>query len=163
MKIKRIEHIAIAVKQLSNMREILEDKLGLTLEYEEDLPQYNTGIAMYPVGDTYIEILESDKKGTEVSNWIDKHGESLFHICLEVDNIDAALSELKLKDVGLIDEMPRIGHANSRIAFLDPESTGNLLIELVELPESAEPGPQISCVQGYKLDLQRRFLRQRLN
>tara|TARA_B100001123_G_scaffold153280_1_gene177290 strand:+ start:118 stop:552 length:435 start_codon:yes stop_codon:yes gene_type:complete len=138
MKIKRIEHIAVAVNQLSSMREILENKLGLTLEYEENLPQYNTRIAMYPVGDTYIEILESDKKGTEVSDWIDQHGESLFHICLEVDDIDAALVELRQKDVRLIDETPRIGHANSRIAFLDPASTGNLLIELVELAESAE-------------------------
>ena len=119
MKIKRIEHIAVAVNQLSSMREILENKLGLTLEYEENLPQYNTRIAMYPVGDTYIEILESNKKGTEVSNWIDQHGESLFHICLEVDDIDAALVELRQKDVRLIDETPRIGHANSRIAFLD--------------------------------------------
>ena len=142
MKIKRIEHIAVAVNQLSSMREILENKLGLTLEYEENLPQYNTRIAMYPVGDTYIEILESDKKGTEVSDWIDQHGESLFHICLEVDDIDAALVELRQKDVRLIDETPRIGHANSRIAFLDPASTGNLLIELVELAESAESGTQ---------------------
>jgi len=141
MKIKRIEHIAVAVNQLSAMREILENKLGLTLEYEENLPQYNTRIAMYPVGDTYIEILESNKKGTEVSNWIDQHGESLFHICLEVDDIDAALVELRQKDVRLIDETPRIGHANSRIAFLDPASTGNLLIELVELAESGTQTP----------------------
>jgi len=141
MKIKRIEHIAVAVNQLSSMREILENKLGLTLEYEENLPQYNTRIAMYPVGDTYIEILESNKKGTEVSNWIDQHGESLFHICLEVDDIDAALVELRQKDVRLIDETPRIGHANSRIAFLDPASTGNLLIELVELAESGTQTP----------------------
>ena len=141
MKIKRIEHIAVAVNQLSSMREILENKLGLTLEYEENLPQYNTRIAMYPVGDTYIEILESDKKGTEVSDWIDQHGESLFHICLEVDDIDAALTELRQKDVRLIDETPRIGHANSRIAFLDPASTGNLLIELVELAESGTQTP----------------------
>ena len=141
MKIKRIEHIAVAVNQLSAMREILENKLGLTLEYEENLPQYNTRIAMYPVGDTYIEILESNKKGTEVSNWIDQHGESLFHICLEVDDIDAALVELRQKDVRLIDETPRIGHANSRIAFLDPASTGNLLIELVELAESGAQTP----------------------
>ena len=138
MKIKRIEHIAVAVNQLSSMREILENKLGLTLEYEENLPQYNTRIAMYPVGDTYIEILESNKKGTEVSNWIDQHGESLFHICLEVDDIDAALVELRQKDVRLIDETPRIGHANSRISVRDPASTGNLLIDRVELAESAE-------------------------
>ena len=89
---------------------------------------------MYPIGETYLEILESDKAGTEVSEWVDKHGESLFHICLEVEDIVAALTELKASGIKLIDEIPRIGHANSRIAFLDPESTGHLLIELAELP-----------------------------
>jgi len=76
MKIKRIEHIAVAVKHLASMRDILENKLGLTLEYEENFPQYNTRIAMYPVGETYLEILESDKAGTEVSEWIDKQTQS---------------------------------------------------------------------------------------
>lgn len=138
MKIKRIDHIAFAAKHLANMRDILENKLGLTLEYEENLPQYNTRIAMYPIGATYLEILESDKPGTEVSEWLDKHGESLFHICLEVDDIVGALTELKASGIKLIDETPRIGHANSRIAFLDPESTGHLLIELAEFSSDPE-------------------------
>ena len=144
MKIKRIEHIAVAVKHLASMRDILENKLGLTLEYEENLPQYNTRIAMYPVGETYLEILESDKAGTEVSEWIEKHGESLFHICLEVDDIVGALAELKANGAKLIDEVPRIGHANARIAFLDPESTGHLLIELAELSAHPEQSTQAS-------------------
>ena len=63
-------------------------------------------------------------------------GEGLFHICLEVDHIEDALAELKQKGVALIDEKPRTGHANSRIAFIDPKSTGNVLIELVELPST---------------------------
>ena len=58
MKIKRIEHIAIAVKSMAQSREIFETKIGLSLEYEEYLPQYNTRLAMYPVGQTYIELLE---------------------------------------------------------------------------------------------------------
>ena len=78
MKIKRIEHIAVAVKHLASMRDILENKLGLTLEYEENLPQYNTRIAMHPVGETYLEILESDKAGTEVSRCIDKPARASF-------------------------------------------------------------------------------------
>jgi methylmalonyl-CoA/ethylmalonyl-CoA epimerase len=133
MKIKRIEHVAIAVKSLAKAREIFEDKLGLPLEYEEHLPQYNTRLAMLPVGQTYIELLESDRPDTETSKWIDGHGEGLFHICLEVEDIDSALAELKSKGVKLIDEKPRVGHANSRIAFLDPKSTNNVVIELVEL------------------------------
>lgn len=133
MKIKRIEHIAIAVKSMAQSREIFETKLGLNLEYEEHLPQYNTRLAMYPIGQTYIELLESDGDNTDTARWITEHGEGLFHICLEVEDIEDALDELKRKGVKLIDEQPRIGHANSRIAFIDPKSTGNVLIELVEL------------------------------
>jgi methylmalonyl-CoA/ethylmalonyl-CoA epimerase len=133
MKIKRIEHIAIAVKSMAKFREIFEVKLGLNFEYEEHLPQYKTRLAMYPVGQTYIELLESDAEDTETARWIAEHGEGLFHICLEVEEIDAALGELTQKGVKLIDNQPRVGHANSRIAFIDPQSTGNVLIELVEL------------------------------
>jgi len=133
MKIKRIEHIAIAVKSMTQSREVFETKLGLNLEYEEYLPQYSTRLAMYPVGQTYIELLESDGDNTDTARWISEHGEGLFHICLEVEDIKDALDELKRKDVKLIDEQPRTGHANSRIAFIDPKSTGNVLIELVEL------------------------------
>jgi methylmalonyl-CoA/ethylmalonyl-CoA epimerase len=134
MKVKRIEHIAIAVKSMATMREVMEEKLGLSLEYEEHLPQYHTRLAMYPIGQTYLELLEADSPESETAEWIATHGEGLFHICLEVDHIEDALAELKQKGVALIDEKPRTGHANSRIAFLDPKSTGNVLIELVELP-----------------------------
>jgi methylmalonyl-CoA/ethylmalonyl-CoA epimerase len=134
MKVKRIEHIAIAVKSMARMREVMEEKLGLSLEYEEHLPQYHTRLAMYPIGQTYLELLEADGPESETAEWIATRGEGLFHICLEVDHIEDALAELKQKGVALIDEKPRTGHANSRIAFLDPKSTGNVLIELVELP-----------------------------
>jgi methylmalonyl-CoA/ethylmalonyl-CoA epimerase len=134
MKVKRIEHIAIAVKSMARMREVMEEKLGLSLEYEEHLPQYHTRLAMYPIGQTYLELLEADSPESETAEWIATRGEGLFHICLEVDHIEDALAELKQKGVALIDEKPRTGHANSRIAFLDPKSTGNVLIELVELP-----------------------------
>ena len=133
MKIKRIEHIAISVKSMAQSREIFESKLGFSLEYEEYLPQHNTRLAMYPVGQTYIELLESDGDNTETARWIAEHGEGLFHICLEVEDLEQALDELRRKDVKLIDEHPRIGHANSRIAFVDSKSTRNVLIELVEL------------------------------
>jgi methylmalonyl-CoA epimerase len=88
---------------------------------------------MFPVGQSYIELLESDRADSETSKWIGERGEGLFHICLEVDDIEGALAELKAKGVKLIDQTPRIGHANSRIAFIDPKSTNDVLIELVEL------------------------------
>ena len=133
MKIKRIEHIAIAVRSIDAMRDIFEKKLGIALEYEEHLPQHSTRLAMFPIGETYLELLESDKPDTGTSRWIAQHGEGLFHICLEVEDIGAAMVELRAKGIGFEQEKPMIGHGNCRIVFLDPKTTGNLVIELAEL------------------------------
>ena len=135
MKIKRIEHIAIAVRSIDAMRDIFEKKLGIALEYEEHLPQHSTRLAMFPIGETYLELLESDKPDTGTSRWIAQHGEGLFHICLEVEDIDSAMVELRAKGIGFEQEKPMIGHGNCRIVFLDPKTTGNLVIELAELPK----------------------------
>ena len=139
MKIKRIEHIAIAVGDVDGMAAIMRDKLGLEVEYAEDLPAHATRLAMLPVGETYIELLESGSADSGVSQWIREKGEGLFHICFEVEDIDGALLELKAKGVKLRDETPRIGHAGARIAFIDPASTGDVLIELAELPPGHSP------------------------
>ena len=135
MKIKRIEHIAVAVKSIAAMRDVLENKLGIQMEYEEHLPEHATSLAMFPVGETYIELLESDKPGTGTSKWIAEHGEGLFHICLEVEDIDASMAELRAKGMTFQTEQPMIGHGNCRIVFLDPAATGNLVIELAEMPK----------------------------
>ena len=135
MKIKRIEHVAIAVKSIAAMREIFENKLGITMEYEEHLPQHATSLAMFPVGQTYLELLQSDTPGTGTSKWIAERGEGLFHICLEVEDIDDAMTELRGKGMRFQTEQPLIGHGNCRIVFLDPQCTGNLVIELAEQPK----------------------------
>ena len=135
MKIKRIEHIAVAVKSIKAMRDVLENKLGIEMEYEEHLPEHATSLAMFPIGETYIELLESDQPDTGTSKWIAEHGEGLFHICLEVEDIDAAMDELRAKGMTFQQDEPMIGHGNCRIVFLDPASTGNLVIELAEMPK----------------------------
>ena len=134
MKIKRVEHIAIAVQSLGQSLDLLKNTFGLDLEYEEQIGQ--TKLAMLPVGQTYIELLEGQGPESGVTKWIGEKGPGLFHICFEVDDIDGALAELRAKGVKLRDETPRIGHGGARIAFLDPSSTGNVLIELAELPAS---------------------------
>jgi methylmalonyl-CoA/ethylmalonyl-CoA epimerase len=131
MKIKRVEHIAIAVHSLGQSMDLLRDTFGLATEYEEQIGQ--TRLAMLPVGETYIELLEGQGPESGVTRWIGEKGPGLFHICFEVEDIDGALAELKQKGVKLRDETPRIGHGGARIAFLDPQSTGNILIELAEL------------------------------
>ena len=135
MKLKRVEHVAIAVNDMAESIKMLQDTLGIEMEYEEKIG--TTRLAMFPVGETYLELLSSDASAedSKVTAWIEKNGQSLFHLCFEVDDIDAALDELKSKGVKLLDEEPRTGHGGSRIAFINPESTGNILIELAEIAE----------------------------
>ena len=138
MKIKRVEHIAIAVDSIKQSLELMRDTFGLDVEYEEQIGQ--TKLAMLPIGQTYIELLEGLGPESGVTRWINEKGTGLFHICFEVENIDESLAELKAKGVPLLDQVPRIGHAGCRIAFLDPAGTEGCLIELAELPaESGHP------------------------
>ena len=132
MKVKRVEHIAIAVNSLNRSMDLLRDTFGIALEYEEQIGA--TRLAMLPVGETYIELLESTEPDSSINRWISTKGEGLFHICFEVEDIDGALAELRAKGVKLRDDTPRVGHGGARIAFIDPTSTGNVLIELAELP-----------------------------
>ncbi len=132
MKIKRVEHIAIAVHNMAESMAMLKNTLGLELDYEETIG--STKLAMFPVGETSLELLEAESPTSPVADWIEERGQSLFHLCFEVEDIDAALDELRAKGVKLLDETPKAGHGGSRIAFLDPASTGEILIELAELP-----------------------------
>jgi methylmalonyl-CoA epimerase len=132
MKIKRVEHIAIAVHDMAASMAMLERTLGLELDYEETIG--STRLAMYPVGETSLELLQADSPDSPITEWIAERGQSLFHLCFEVEDIDAALEELRAKGVKLRNETPQIGHGGSRIAFIDPASTGDILIELAEMP-----------------------------
>jgi methylmalonyl-CoA/ethylmalonyl-CoA epimerase len=134
MKIKRIEHIAIAVEDLDFMAAMLRDKLGIEVEYAEDIPAHATRLAMLPVGESYIELLQGLSPASKTSEWLRAKGQSLYHICFEVDDIDAALAELKAKGTPLLNSEPVLGHGNCRIAFIDPQATGNILFELAEMP-----------------------------
>ena len=134
MKIKRIEHIAIAVDDLDGMARMMRDKFGIDVEYSEEIARSRTRLAMLPVGESYIELLQGMAPSSRVAEWVAEKGQSLFHICFEVEDIDAALAELKAKGTPLLNETPVIGHGNCRIAFIDPKATGNILFELAEMP-----------------------------
>ena len=133
MKIKRVEHIAVAVNNIGQSIAMMRDTFGLEMEYEEQIGSIK--LALLPVGETYIELLEGGQPNDTVQSWIERKGEGLFHICFEVDDIEGAIAELKAKNVKLQSDTWRNGHAGSKIVFLDPAGTGNMLIELAELPE----------------------------
>ncbi|HWT08696.1 MAG TPA: methylmalonyl-CoA epimerase [Roseomonas sp.] len=132
VKYKRIEHVAIAVKNLDAVRDTLAG-IGIACDHEETLPGPGVRLAMLPIGESALELLEPLNETGRTAQWIRERGEGLFHICLEVDDIDASLAELRAKGVKLRDEVPRAGHGGHRIAFLDPASTAGILIELVEM------------------------------
>jgi len=131
MKIKRVEHIAVVVKDMAKTGKMLEDIFGLKMEYEEQIK--STKLGMFPVGETYIELLQAAAPDSQVAQVLAEKGESYYHICFEVDDIDAAVVEMQGKGVKLLNDVPREGHGGSRIVFINPESTGNILIELAEL------------------------------
>lgn len=136
MKIKRIEHIGVVVGDLEASRKLWEYCLGIPLGGVEESPV--RGLALYPVGESMIELLAGLAPDHKFSRMVADGKGGLNHICFEVENIDEALAELKAKGVPLLDEVARLGHAGCRIAFLDPAGTENCLIELAELPlESA--------------------------
>jgi methylmalonyl-CoA epimerase len=135
MKIKRIEHIAIAARDLESVQRMFETTFGLKTEYRGEL--YGAKLAMLPVGETYVEILENPDPASRTARCIAERGPGLFHLCFEVDDIDAALVELKGKGVKMLTDVPFVGHGNCRVAFVDPQCTNNILIELLEMPADA--------------------------
>jgi methylmalonyl-CoA epimerase len=132
MRYKRIEHVAIAVRDLDAVRDTLAH-IGIACDHEETLPGPGVRLAMLPIGESALELLEPQRQDGRTAEWIRERGEGLFHICLEVEDIEASLAELRGKGVRLRDEVPRPGHGGHRIAFLDPASTAGILIELVEM------------------------------
>ena len=132
MRIKRIEHVAIAVKDLDAARDTFAT-LGITCNHEETIAKAGVRLAMLPIGESALELLEPKTETSKTAEWIRDRGEGLYHICLEVDDIVGALDELRAKGIKLRDEVPRTGHGGHKIAFLDPASTAGILVELVEM------------------------------
>jgi methylmalonyl-CoA/ethylmalonyl-CoA epimerase len=131
MAIKRIDHIAVVVENLDSALALYQDALGMRLSHLETIPEQDVKIAFLPSGDTEIELLEPVNPNSGIGRHLAKKGEGMHHICLEVDDIQATLDELKAKGAQLIDETPKRG-AYGRIAFIHPKGAHGVLIELLE-------------------------------
>ena len=134
MKIKRIEHVGVVVRDVEASRKLWEDCFGIRLGSVEDNPARPVRLALYPVGESMVELIAGTTPESRHARMIAEGKGGLNHICFEVEDIDEALAELKAKGIPLLDQVPRIGHAGCRIAFIDPSATENCLIELAELP-----------------------------
>ncbi len=131
MKITRLDHIGIAVKSIAESLKVYE-AMGLKSVGVEEVAEQKVRVAFIPVGETEIELLESTAADGPVAKYIEKNGEGIQHLALRVDNLEAALAEMKAKGVRLIDEKPRYGAGGAKIAFVHPRSTGGVLLELSE-------------------------------
>lgn len=133
MQIEKINHLGIAVKDLGQAAQVYE-ALGLHVERVIEVPEQKVRVAVIPVGESTIELVQPTSEESTVATFLQQKGPGMHHLALEVPDIRAALGELESRDVRLIDRTPRQG-AEGKIAFLHPKSTGRVLIELVE----AEP------------------------
>jgi methylmalonyl-CoA/ethylmalonyl-CoA epimerase len=131
VNILKIDHIGIAVKGLAESSKLYE-LLGIKSTGTEEIVEQKAKVAFFPVGDSEIELLQSTAPDGPIARYIEKNGEGIQHIALRVDDLEAALAELKAKGVRLIDEKPRYGAGGARIAFVHPKSTGGILLELSE-------------------------------
>ena len=130
--IKKINHIGIAVNSIEDAIKIYTDGLGLKLKDIEIRKDQKVRIAIIPVGESTIELLEATDPEGPIAKYIEARGEGLHHLALEVGNIEEALETLENKGVQLIDRKPRAGIENTRIAFLHPKKP-RVLLEIVEV------------------------------
>jgi methylmalonyl-CoA/ethylmalonyl-CoA epimerase len=132
MKLERLDHIGIAVEKIDESLAIWEGVLGLPLHGTEEVAEQKVRTAFLPVGESEVELLETTDPEGAIGKYIAAKGPGIQHIAFRVDDIDAALAELKAKGVRLIDQEPRKGAGGARIAFLHPKATGGVLVELCE-------------------------------
>ena len=131
----QIDHIGIATNSIDEAVRFYRDALQLEVEEVEEVAEQKVRVAMLPVGESRIELLEPTSGDSPISKFLEKRGPGIHHIAVRVKDIKAALQSLKSKGARLIDEEPRNGAAGCLVAFVHPSSTGGVLIELVQ------PGP----------------------
>jgi methylmalonyl-CoA epimerase len=126
----KLDHIGIAVRDLGRAVSLYTEGLGLAVEHEEVVEDQRVRTAFLSVGETHLELLESLEPDGPIGKFLEKRGEGIHHICLEVGDLPAALDRCRRAGMRLIDETPREGAQGKLIAFVHPRSTGGVLIEL---------------------------------
>jgi methylmalonyl-CoA/ethylmalonyl-CoA epimerase len=132
-KIKKINHVALVVEDIDKALGFWRDALGLEFEKIKQVPRENSAIAFLPVGDSEIELVQPTSDDSGIAKYLAKRGPGMHHICLEVDDIRAVLSELKEKNIQLIHEEPIVGEDGRKYLFIHPKAAFGVLVELYEL------------------------------
>jgi len=133
-KITKLNHVAIVVRDIEESLKFWEESLGLSLDHIEVIPSQNSRVAFIPVGDSEIELVQTTSSETGLAAYLEKRGEGMHHLCLEVDDIDAKLAELKEKGTRLINETAEV-LPGRKMAFIHPKAGNGVLIELYQLTD----------------------------
>ena len=134
----KIEHVALAVADLDEAVAHYENVWGLAVSHRERVEDQGVEEAMLPLGDSHIQLLGATGPDTTVGKFIARKGEGLHHIAYEVDDLEAALENLKTKGVPLIDDAPRTGGRGQMVAFVHPKGNHGLLVELIQRPRHGD-------------------------
>ena len=132
----KIEHIGIATRALDEALVFWRDALGLQVTHTEVVEEQGVRVAMLPVGEPRIELLEPTDSDSPVAKFLEKRGAGIHHIAVRVEDIRASLKRLKESGARLIDETPRTGAGGCLVAFVHPSAAGGVLLELVEHTDS---------------------------
>ena len=128
----KISHLGLATKGLEEALKFWQDALGLENVHTEVVEDQKVRVAMLPLGESRIELLEPTSEDSPISKFLEKRGAGIHHIAVEVENIEESLARLKAEGARLIDETPRIGAEGCLVAFVHPASTNGVLLELVQ-------------------------------
>jgi methylmalonyl-CoA/ethylmalonyl-CoA epimerase len=127
-----IDHVGVAVESIDETLAIYRDALGMPLVHRETVNEQGVDAALLDVGDCHVELLQPLGPETAVGKFLARRGPGLHHVAYRVEDIDATLQQLTAAGMRLIDEQPRRGIRNSRVAFVHPGSTGSVLTEIVQ-------------------------------
>ncbi|HBG74676.1 MAG TPA: methylmalonyl-CoA epimerase [Anaerolineae bacterium] len=134
--IKKIHHVAVVVQDIEKSLLFWRDALGMTLSQVKNVPAQNARIAFLPAGESEVELVQPVGIDSGLARYLEKKGPGMHHICVQVDAIEPMLEQLKKLGVRLINENAMPGGDGKLYAFVHPESTGGVLVELYELPEN---------------------------
>ncbi len=127
-----IDHIGVAVEDLDEAVALYQDRLGMAHQHRERVEEFGVEAVLLEIGDAHIELLMPIQSDSGVARFLERSGPGMHHVAYRTDDIDATLKRLRDAGVRLIDEQPRTGIRDSRVAFLHPKSTGGVLTEIVQ-------------------------------
>lgn len=128
----KINHLGIATNGIDDALKFWADALGLENVHTETVEDQKVRVAMLPIGESRVELLEPTSDDSPISKFLEKRGGGIHHIAVEVADIEASLAKLKAQGMRLIDESPRIGAEGCLVAFVHPAASGGVLLELVQ-------------------------------